>query len=84
MKKLHNKSLSKPPTIWHLLLIVSAVCILCMLSSCSTSRGSYGNQYQDHGWGQERKCGKQKPGKWQRTSSRETDRNGNVQCHTWW
>tara|TARA_R110002012_G_scaffold2124_8_gene10176 strand:- start:323 stop:490 length:168 start_codon:yes stop_codon:yes gene_type:complete len=55
-----------------------------MLSSCSTSRGSYGNQYQDHGWGQERKCGKQKPGKWQRTSSRETDRNGNVQCHTWW
>ena len=69
-----------------------AICGIAMMlmASCSTSRATYGNQYQDHGWGTESKCGKKKPGKWQRykvdrnNNSYEIDRNGNVQCHTWW
>ena len=72
-------------TIWNILIVISAVAILCMLSSCSTSHGT-----TSHGWGMESKCGKKKPGKWQRykvdrnNNSYEIDRNGNVQCHTWW
>ena len=54
--------------------------IVCMLlSSCSTSHGT-----TSHGWGMENKCGKKKPGKWQRTSSYNTNRDGSVNCSAFW
>ena len=63
-----------------------AICGIAMMlmASCSTSRATYGNQYQDHGWGTKSKCGKKKPGKWQRTSSNDTNRNGSTNCSAWW
>lgn len=45
------------------------------LSSCSTSRATYGNS-GSHGWGTESRCGKKKPGKWQRYHIYETNRDG--------
>jgi hypothetical protein len=57
--------------------------LMIFSTGCTSSRSTYGNS-GSHGWGTESRCGKKKPGKWQRTSSRETNRNGDVECHTWW
>ena len=69
----------------HNLVLVGAfwLFILFALSSCSTSRSTYGNS-GSHGWNTDRKCGKKKPGKWQRTSSYDTNRDGSTNCSAWW
>ena len=58
-----------------------AICGIAMMlmASCSTTRATSG-----HGWGMESKCGKKKPGKWQRTSSNDTNRDGSTNCSAWW